>query len=106
MLGGNRSAKVNVTNVESICGTVAMTVAGAIARGILSAVMTSSRSHVAKAHRAAARFAIEQPCCCVQQRGRDCLDRQIGRPLTEIARTIDRMAARSMRRRRGFYLES
>jgi len=103
---GSRNAKPRATSGDSSCGTAAMTVAGAIARGIFSAVMTSSRSHVAKAQCATARFAIVQPCCCVQQGG-SFFDCQIGgKPLTQIARTIDRMDARSMRMRREFYLES
>src|SRR2546423_12592202 len=76
------------------------------ARGNFSAVTSSSRAHVAKAHCAAARFAIAQPCCCLQHGG-SCFDCQTGgKPLTQIARLIKKTDARSMRTRRGFYLES
>ena len=72
----------------------------AIARGIFSAVTASSRSHVARAHCAAACLAIVQRCCCLQQAG-SCFDCQTGgKPLTQIARIIKKTDARSMRTRR------
>ena len=102
----SRDAKLRSTSRDSTPGTAPVTFGAEMARGIFSAVTTSSRSHVLKAQCVTARFVIVQPCVVVQQRG-SCLDCQIGgKPLTQIARTIDRRAARRMGLSREFYFES
>jgi hypothetical protein len=79
---------------DSACGTMAMTPAEAIARGILSADTMSSRWQDAKAHALTACLAMVQPCF-LQQGGIDCpapVDGGMALTQTATARKADRIA--------------
>ena len=95
---GSGGTKLRRASGDSTSGAAPTTVGAQIARGIFSAVTTSSRSQRLKAQCVTVRFVIVQPCLVVQQRG-SCLDCHIGgKPLRQIATTTDSADTRNMRR--------